>query len=352
MPDDDRRSPTPPSEGAHAGRRPDEQRSEALSGPLARLDRDREQLAKAWLVRLIERASLDQISSLPTQRIATELPELISDVLAAAAGDGDPAELGPAARERAGRLAELRDAREAASAGEVTRDVTAIGAVIFEALASAPEELGSARFATLAAAIGDAVGAVQAAAVETLVARRSRELESLASSDPLTGLSNLRHLQRELRHQLRLQERYSQPCALLVLDVEGLGRINDARGHAAGDRVLVQVALVLRRSIRAVDVPARIGGDEFCVLAPAQTAEGAVPFAQRLAEAVTAETAGGDDDPGIPVAIGVVACPEHGTEVEALLDAADQAMYRARAAGERVAVGEPASPEITVQRTR
>lgn len=333
MPEEDRRSPTP------------------LRGPLARLDRDREQLAKAWLVRLIERASLDQISSLPTDRIAAELPELISDVLAAAGGEDDPGVLGPAARERAGRLADLRDAREATAAGEVTRDVTAIQTVILEALAGASEDLGTERFAALAAGVGEAVGAVQAAAVETLVARRSRELESLASSDPLTGLSNLRHLQRELRHQLRLQERYSQPFALLVLDVEGLGRINDSKGHAAGDRVLVQVALAMRRSIRTVDVPARIGGDEFCVLAPAQTAAGAVPFAERLAEAVSAETAAGEES-GVPVALGVVSCPEHGVEVETLLDAADQAMYRARAAGEPVAVGEPVSPEITVERTR
>lgn len=334
MPEEDRRSPTP------------------LRGPLARLDREREQLAKAWLVRLIQRASLEQISSLPTERIAAELPELISDVLAAAAGDDDPVELGPAARERAGRLAELRDAREPAAAADVARDVTAIQTVIFEALAGAAEELGGERFAALAAGVGEAVGAVQAAAVETLVARRSRELESEASSDPLTGLSNLRHLQREVRRQMRLQERYSQPFALLVLDVEGLGRINDAKGHAAGDRVLVQVALAMRRSIRAVDVPARIGGDEFCVLAPAQTAAAAVPFAERLAEAVSAETAAGEEEPGIPVAIGVVSCPEHGLQGEALLDAADQAMYRARAAGEPVAIGEPVSPEITVERTR
>ena len=133
---------------------------------------------------------------------------------------------------------------------------------------------------------------MQAAAVETLVSRRGRELESLANSDPLTGLSNLRHLHAQLKQALAITKRYEHPFALLVLDIDGLKRVNDAQGHAAGDRVLVQVALAVRRSIRSVDVPARIGGDEFCVLAPDQTAASATALAERLAEAVATETAG------------------------------------------------------------
>jgi len=332
VPEADRRTPTP------------------LSGPLARLDRGREELAKAWLVRLIERASLEGIKNLPIDRIAGELPQLISDVLRAAGADGELGELAPEVQERASRLAELRDVRDLA-ASELTRDVTAIQSVILEALGREASELGIERFAALTAAVAEAVGAVHAAAIETLVARRSRELESLASNDAPTGLPNLRHLQRELGHALRLHERYSQPFALLVLDVDGLGRINDSRGRAAGDRLLVGVALAMRRAVRSVDVPARIGGDEFCVLAPTQTAAAARPLAQRLAEAVPAETAVADE-PGIAVAVGVVSCPEHGTEPDALLDAADRAMYRARAAGEDVALGEAGQPEITVERTR
>lgn len=335
MPDDDRRQPTP------------------LRGPLARLDRAREELAKAWLVRLIERASLDEIKDLPTERIAAELPELISDVLASAAdgegGSGGDADLTAAARERAARLAELRATPEV-SASDLARDVAAIQRVILEALREDAGELGAERLADLAVAVGDAVGAVQAAAVETLVGRRSRELETLASSDPLTGLSNLRHLQQALRHALDLHKRYDQRFALLVLDIDGLKRVNDAGGHAAGDRVLVQVALALRRTIRTVDTPARIGGDELCVLAPNQEAEAARSLGERLAEAVSSETAT-PDEPGIGIAVGVVACPEHGDDAATLLDAADQAMYRAKAGGDAVAVGDPGQGEITVERT-
>ena len=151
----------------------------------------------------------------------------------------------------------------------------------------------------------------------------------------------MRHLQTQMRHNLGLVKRYQQPFALLVIDVEGLKRVNDGQGHQAGDRVLVQVGLAMRRTLRVVDTPARIGGDEFCVLAPSQTAEAARPLAERLADEIAGETAEGDSGPGVGAAIGVVSSPEHGDDAETLLEAADQAMYRAKAAGEPVAVGEP-----------
>ncbi len=333
---------------------PDRKPTTQLTGPLARLDRDREELAKAWLVRLIERASLEDIKELPTDRIAAELPALISDVLAAAAHSDDSYAMAPEARERAVRLAELRESGSS-SAADVTRDVGAIQGVILESLRRDADDLGPARFADLAIGVADAVGAVQAAAVEALLRRRSRELESTAGSDPLTGLFDLHHLQSELRQALALHERYGHPFALLVLDIEGLRRINDSRSRQAGDRVLVQVALAMRRAIRTVDVPARIGGDEFGVLMPHQDAGAARALAERLAQAARAETAGADEEEaGIEVAIGLVSCPQHGTEVTTLLEAADQAMYAAKAGGGSVAVGDPTEPQgepITVERT-
>ena len=329
VPDPDRNTPTP------------------LGGPLARLDRAREELAKAWLVRLIERASLDEIRNLPTERIAAELPELISDVLRAAGPGTDPYAMSPEVQERAVRLAELRES-DSAGAAEVTRDVGAIQGVILDALRRDAEEIDPEHFADLAIGVADAVGAVQAAAVETLLRRRSRELESTAGSDPLTGLFDLRHLQGDLRRMLALHERYKHPFALLVLDIDGLRRVNDSRGRQAGDRVLVQVALAIRRAIRTVDVPARIGGDEFGVLLPHQDASAARALAERLTEGVAVET-GGPEAEGVAVAIGLVSCPQHGAEVATLLEAADQAMYRAKADGEAVVVGESAEPEVTVE---
>jgi diguanylate cyclase (GGDEF)-like protein len=307
-------------------------------GPLARLDRSREELAKAWLVRLIERASLEEIRDLPTEQIARELPDLISDLVAAMSSDGAlPFELTDEQHKRAASLALLRSGRDS-SASEVARDVAALQAVLVRALR---EELAAdpERFADAVERLADAAGAIQAAALEELIRSRSRELESQANTDPLTGLYNLRYLQRAMAQLLDVNKRYGQPFAVLLMDVDGLKRINDAHGHTAGDRILMQLAMSLRRQIRSVDTPARLGGDEFCVLAPQQDSKGAAILAERLAAAVREEVAT-PDDPPVSLSIGVVGCPEHGQDAETLVDVADRAMYRAKAAGEPIAMGE------------
>ena len=316
-----------------------------IRGPLARLDSSRDELAKAWLVRLIERASLDEISELPTDRIARELPELIGDIVGSVAeANGDPYDLSTAQTERAASLAALRSGRET-NAGDVARDIAALQAVLVRALRDELSESEPQRFAEAVERLVDATGAIQAAAVEELVKRRSRELESQAHTDALTGLGNLRHLQRELATMLDMQKRYGHPFGVLLMDVDGLKRINDAHGHQAGDRVLMQVAMAVRRSIRSVDVAARLGGDEFCVLAPEQEADAAMKLAERLSAAVQDEVAS-PDEPRAGLSIGVVSCPSHGDAADALIDAADRAMYRAKAAGEDVALGDPPSAEV------
>jgi diguanylate cyclase (GGDEF)-like protein len=316
-----------------------------IRGPLARLDRSREELAKAWLVRLIERASLEEISELPTDRIARELPAVISDIVGSISeANGDPYQLTDEQAERAASLAALRSGRET-SAADVARDIAALQGVMVRALREELADDDPERFADAVERLADATGAIQAAAVEELVRRRSRELESQAHTDPLTGLGNLRHLQKQIGHMLELHKRYGHPFGVLLMDIDGLKRVNDAHGHQAGDRVLMQVAMALRRSIRSVDAAARLGGDEFCVLAPEQESEAATMLAERLATAVGEEVASPGDRP-VGISIGVVSCPEHGADAEALIDSADRAMYRAKAAGESVALGEAPSDEV------
>jgi diguanylate cyclase (GGDEF)-like protein len=314
-------------------------------GPFARLADSRDELAKAWLVRLIERASLEEISELPTERIARELPKLIGDIVGSVAStNGDPYQLTEEQTKRAASLAALRSGRDT-SAAEVARDVAALQTVLVRALREELAESDPERFAEAVELLVDATGAIQGAAVEELIRRRSRELESQANTDPLTGLGNLRHLQTQLAQLLDLNKRYERPFAVLLMDVDGLKRINDAHGHQAGDRILVQLAMALRRQIRNVDVAARLGGDEFCVLAPEQDAEAAVTLGERLARAVTEEVAT-PDETSVGLSVGVVSCPEHGTEADVLIDGADRAMYRAKAAGDDVALGEPPPAEV------
>jgi diguanylate cyclase (GGDEF)-like protein len=217
--------------------------------------------------------------------------------------------------------------------------------VLVRALREELAEKEPERFAEAVEQLVDATGAIQAAAAEELIRRRSRELESQANTDALTGLGNLRHLQKQITHLLAVHKRYGHPFGVLLMDIDGLKRINDGHGHQAGDRVLMQVAMSLQRSIRNVDVAARLGGDEFCVLAPEQAPEAAATLAERLATAVREEVAA-PDDPPVSMSIGVAACPSHGEDAETLIDAADRAMYRAKAAGESVALGEPPSSEV------
>jgi diguanylate cyclase (GGDEF)-like protein len=313
-------------------------------GPLAHLDRSRDELAKAWLVRLIERASLDEITELPTDRIARELPELISDIVASVAdANGDPHELSEEQTRRAAALAALRSGSEA-SAGDVARDVAALQAVLVRALREQLADRDPERFAEAVERLADATGAIQAAAAEELIRRRSRELEAQANTDALTGLGNLHHLRRQIAHLVAVHRRYGRPFGVLLMDVDGLRRINDAHGRPVGDRVLMQVGRALHGSIRSVDVPARLGGDEFCVLAPEQSSEAATKLAARLATAVREEVAV-PDEPPVSITIGVAACPSHGNDAETLIDAAERAMFRAKSTGERVALGEPPSAE-------
>jgi diguanylate cyclase (GGDEF)-like protein len=312
-----------------------------LRGPLARLDRSRDELAKAWLVRLIERASLDEIRELPTEQIARELPALITGIVRTASEarmGTDPYILSDEQAARAASLATLRGSNREGAASEVARDLASLQAVLVAALRDEFAETDPEAFADAVEDLVEATGAVQAAAAETLLQSRARELEAQAHTDPLTGLGNLRSLQRELARLVELYKRYGHPFALLLLDIDGLKRINDSHGHPAGDRVLVQVAMSVRRAVRTVDVAARLGGDEFCVLAPEQDVKGAGILAERLAAAVTSEVAGPGDSP-VGISVGVAACPEHAEEADVLVETADRAMYVAKAAGEMVAFG-------------
>lgn len=316
-----------------------------IRGPLAHLDRSRDELAKAWLLKLIERASLEEISELPTDRIARELPELISDMVrAASVEDGSVYELSAEQVERAAGLAMLRGSRDA-SAGDVARDIASLQAVLVRALRDELATTQPERFGEAVERLLEASGAIQAAAIEELVRTRSRTLETQANTDALTGLHNLRFLQRQLGVLLESYKRYNRPFTVLLLDVDGLKRVNDAHGHQAGDRLLMQVAMSLQRSVRSMDTAARLGGDEFCVLAPEQDAKSGTALAERLAAAIGEEVVTPDEPPA-SVSIGVAACPDHGEEPDVLIDAADRAMYRAKAAGEPWALADVADTPV------
>lgn len=167
------------------------------------------------------------------------------------------------------------------------------------------------------------------------------QLTKESTLDPLTGLFNRRHLAAAFDRELRLASRGLRPVGVLMFDLDRFKEVNDEFGHAAADRVLCEVAGMLRARLRADDVPARYGGDETVVLLPDTTLEGARIVAEKLRVAVRELRVayGGRTLPPVSISVGVGAYPASGGDADALLKAVDVALYRAKGEGrDRVAM--------------
>lgn len=151
--------------------------------------------------------------------------------------------------------------------------------------------------------------------------RRAERAEADALMDPLTGLVNRRGWDMLLDREEQRCRRYGAVASVLVIDLDGLKTVNDRRGHAAGDAVLQRTAAVLRDAFRGTDVVARVGGDEFAVLAVETDAEGAVRERDRLHGLL--------DDAGVPASIGA-AVRDRATGLEGAWASADADMYAAK----------------------
>ncbi|MGQ0642395.1 MAG: GGDEF domain-containing protein, partial [Gemmatimonadaceae bacterium] len=165
----------------------------------------------------------------------------------------------------------------------------------------------------------------------------NRRLEQLASTDPLTDVLNRRALAERLLGEMERVRRYETTVSILLIDLDFFKRVNDTHGHLVGDDVLTEVAELLQRAVRAVDVVARFGGEEFVIVLPETGAPGAAAFAERIREHVEAKTfVEASDGSGLRItaSIGVAIFPSPGVQtVEDLLAKADQALYRAKAEG-------------------
>lgn len=168
------------------------------------------------------------------------------------------------------------------------------------------------------------------------LAEQRRALDQLASHDSLTGLLNRRVFLDRLEHALARAQRANGRLALLFIDLDGFKAINDAYGHAAGDALLQALAQRLREQVRAEDTVARLGGDEFVILLDHLDDEAGLQTVLdkvRAALALPVEWEGGPLRAGASIGIGRY--PDDGASAVALLAAADQAMYRAKAASRR-----------------
>jgi diguanylate cyclase (GGDEF)-like protein len=164
-------------------------------------------------------------------------------------------------------------------------------------------------------------------AVRERLERERDALRNVALSDPLTGIANRRVLLSRAEYEIARHRRAERSFAVVMLDLDGFKLLNDRFGHAAGDELLCDVAAALTQAMRAQDTVARIGGDEFCVLAPETDGPHTVPLAHRIAETVAEATAGIET---LSASVGVAVFPDDGVSAAALLQAADARLLAAK----------------------
>jgi diguanylate cyclase (GGDEF)-like protein len=160
------------------------------------------------------------------------------------------------------------------------------------------------------------------------------ELRYLADHDPLTALLNRRAFRARLDTYVSFSARYGGQGAVMVIDLDGLKEVNDRLGHQQGDNLIRRVAATLRERVRSTDIVARLSGDEFAVLMPQSDIEGALQLGEDLRVEVADTFVGDPDLAGATISVGVTMFGvESDGGAEAVLAAADQAMYRAKADG-------------------
>lgn len=155
----------------------------------------------------------------------------------------------------------------------------------------------------------------------------------LANFDALTGLPNRVKMDDHLRYTLSLAKRHQGSFALLFLDLDNFKDINDTLGHRVGDLLLIELAKRLTLALRDEDTVARMGGDEFIVLLPDSTADGAALVAQKLLDDIVKQFTLQDNILAVTASIGIALYPSDGADIETLLKNADAAMYRAKEEG-------------------
>jgi diguanylate cyclase (GGDEF)-like protein len=168
--------------------------------------------------------------------------------------------------------------------------------------------------------------------IQERLEREREQLRSTAHTDPLTGAENRRSLIQRIEYEIARHTRNGGSFTLVMLDVDGFKPLNDRFGHAAGDELLCDLVNALQRSVRAQDTVARIGGDEFCVLAPETGRAGTRALVRRIDGALGSVTAG---TLSLRAGVGVAVFPEDADSAHALLNAADQRLIAAKRAARR-----------------
>ena len=172
-----------------------------------------------------------------------------------------------------------------------------------------------------------------AAAIALKNAELVEQLQSAATTDALTGLFNRRALEERLAAEMSRSLRHQLHTSVVLLDLDRFKMVNDTMGHAAGDRLLIEIATVLRQQCRSLDAVGRMGGDEFLVILPMTKPTRPMVFVSRVQRAVALVGKAHPEFGRPTLSMGIAEAPRHGTSAEAIFGAADAALYRAKRAG-------------------
>ncbi len=164
---------------------------------------------------------------------------------------------------------------------------------------------------------------------------KQKELELIARTDALTGLNNHGHFMDRLASEINQAVHHNSPLSVMILDLDNFKRVNDTYGHLIGDRVLSMIAELIRKHVRSTDITARYGGDEFCVVLPNTTVQGARLVAMKLREEIANKefSVNGEAPLRITCSIGLAQFHKDMKNSLVILKFADQALYKAKSAG-------------------
>lgn len=288
------------------------------------------QVIKAWFQQIIDSLGLSSLQSFPTSELAERLPGVIDGMADAIV---DPAAINFRLREVtevSGLLARLR--KEDNSVERFVNDYGLLKGLMFEAAAA---DMRQSDIAVLGISrnLDEGFSRIMIEGLKAYVEQHSSRLQHLADTDALTGLYNVRYFRSQLHKNLEMYKRYRIPFSLLMLDLDNLKELNDARGHQTGDLALKHLSSIMTDEKRETDVAVRYGGDEFFFVLPGTGASEGERLAYRIVRRVRQLNihSSGRDITG--VSIGVVSCPDNGSDVGTLRAKADRALYLAKAIG-------------------
>ena len=291
-----------------------------------------ERLAKNWLLEVIERSPLSEVTDLPLGWISHEAAPLIAEILGLLSDPGAARELrlSPAALERAASLAAERDPE--ALVKRLPGEFAALQTLLIEALDRELPERDRREFTRAVTRLAEVFGAVQAAAMESLVGAGSAE----TAAGPRAAPAEPEAPDEWLAGLIDEERRTGSPFAIAHFDVEGVERISKGYGADAADRMVDAVAGILDGQLTGRERAFRTGFGQLLAVIPGSEAAGAVELATNVSDVVERSQAG--RGPRVEVAVGLASCPLHATSPDALREAAEVAAWDARAGGRGIAI--------------